>query len=254
MGWVSRINDALISNRLRFHGQLIAPAVGDEWRCELLLRLCDEDGALHPAAEFIHAAEHYHTARTIDRWVVENALQQIRLHQRELSWVRHWHINLSGQSVDCEAVLPEIIDQILRQGVPPDRLCFEITESAAMRGFGEARGFFEGLRALGCEVALDDFGKGLSTFDYLKKLPLDLVKIDGGFVRELAYSELDHAMVRSIHEVARIAGNKTIAESVESIELIMRLKQIGIDFLQGHVIHSPEPLFELKAPLDLPPQ
>ncbi|MFN2334454.1 MAG: EAL domain-containing protein, partial [Wenzhouxiangellaceae bacterium] len=118
MDWISRINDALVANRLRFHGQLIAPTIGDEWRCELLLRLCDEHGVLHPAAQFIQAAERYHMARTIDRWVVENALQQIRLHQRELPWIRHWHINLSGQSVDCEALLPEIIDQIVSQGVP----------------------------------------------------------------------------------------------------------------------------------------
>jgi EAL domain-containing protein (putative c-di-GMP-specific phosphodiesterase class I) len=112
----------------------------------------------------------------------------------------------------------------------------------------EARAFFEALQSLGCQVALDDFGKGLSTFDYLKQLPVDMVKIDGGFVRELAHSELDHAMVRSIYEVASVAGKRTIAESVESIELIVRLRQIGIEFLQGHAIHNPEPLERLAIP------
>jgi len=144
--------------------------------------------------------------------------------------------------------LPELLDQIKAHNIEPGILCFEITESAAIHSLEEARRFFTALRDLGCQVALDDFGKGLSTFDYLKQLPVDLVKIDGSFVRELAHSELDHAMVRSIHEVARIAGKRTIAESVESIELILRLKQIGIDYLQGHAIHNPEPLSKLQVP------
>lgn len=249
MSWVNRINEAVSANRLRFHGQLISPAAGDDWRCELLVRLEDTDGKLHTASVFMEAAERYHVARTIDRWVVGNALERIKslrdLHPR----IRTWHINLSGQSVDCDIVLPELLGQIKSHDIEPGILCFEITESAAIHSLEEARRFFTALRELGCQVALDDFGKGLSTFDYLKQLPVDLVKIDGSFVRELAHSELDHAMVRSIHEVARIAGKRTVAESVESIELILRLKQIGIDYLQGHAIHNPEPLSKLEIPL-----
>ena len=248
MSWVNRINEAIAANRMRFHGQLISPASGDDWRCELLVRLEDAEGRLHTANVFMEAAEHYHVARTIDRWVVGNALERIKTLRASHPRIGTWHINLSGQSVDCDIVLPELLDQIKAHNIEPGVLCFEITESAAIHSLEEARRFFTALRDLGCQVALDDFGKGLSTFDYLKQLPVDLVKIDGSFVRELAHSELDHAMVRSIHEVARIAGKRTIAESVESIELILRLKQIGIDYPQGHAIHNPAPLSRLEAP------
>lgn len=248
MGWVHRINQALTQGQLRFHGQWIKPMHGAGMRCELLLRLKDPDGELHTASDFMEAAERFHIARTVDRWVVENALLRIREFERRDSRVEAWHINLSGQSVDCEKMLPELIDRIRDSGVPPGKLCFEITESAAIHSIEEAREFFEALRDLGCQIALDDFGKGLSTFDYLKQLPVDLVKIDGGFVRELAHSELDHAMVRSVHEIARIAGLRTIAESVESVEVWMRLKQIGIDYLQGHAIHNPVRLDDLVLP------
>src|SRR6056297_2903440 len=248
MSWVNRINEAVGANRLRFHAQLIAPSEDDDWRCELLVRLEDGDGKLHTANVFMEAAERYHVARSIDRWVVRNALERVRELQSVHNRIRVWHVNLSGQSVDCEIVLPELLGQIKSHDIEPGTLCFEITESAAIHSLEEAQRFFSALREIGCQVALDDFGKGLSTFDYLKQLPVDLVKIDGSFVRELAHSELDHAMVRSIHEVARIAGKRTVAESVESIELILRLKQIGIDYMQGHAIHNPEPLSQLIVP------
>ncbi|MDT8408496.1 MAG: EAL domain-containing protein [Wenzhouxiangellaceae bacterium] len=248
MDWVHRINEALGANLFRIHGQLLASASGKEWRCELLLRLVDKQGNLYSASEFMDAAERYHVARTLDRWVVEHAIEHIVANQSRLSWIKCWHINLSGQSVDCDSVLPEMIEQIQRQRIDPKLLCFEITESAAIHSLEEAKRFFSALRDLGCEVALDDFGKGLSTFDYLKQLPIDMVKIDGGFVRELAHSELDHAMVRSIHEVARVAGKRTVAESVESIELVLKLRQIGIDFMQGYAIHNPAPLDQLVQP------
>jgi len=186
----------------------------------------------------------------IDQWVVNKALEILPGMIENFPQIVAWHVNLSGQSVNCSAVLPELLASIQRAALPPGVLCFEITESAAMHSIDEAREFFSALREAGCEIALDDFGKGLSTFDYLKQLPVDLVKIDGGFVRELAHSELDHAMVRSIHEIARIAGMRTVAESVESIELILRLKQIGVDLLQGHAIHSPCSLEQLQMPSD----
>lgn len=248
MSWVNQINEAVGANRLRFHAQLISPSAGDDWRCELLVRLEDGDGKLHTANVFMEAAERYHVARSIDRWVVRNALERIRKLRTVHKRIRAWHVNLSGQSVDCDIVLPELLGQIKSHDIEPGTLCFEITESAAIHSLEEARRFFSALRELGCQVALDDFGKGLSTFNYLKQLPVDLVKIDGSFVRELAHSELDHAMVRSIHEVAKIAGKHTVAESVESIELILRLKQIGIDYMQGHAIHNPEPLSQLIVP------
>ncbi len=247
MSWVHRINQALSRGRLRFHGQLIKPLNGDRYRCELLLRLQGDD-ELHTASQFMEAAERFHIARTVDRWVIDNVLDEIRAFECREDRIHAWHINLSGQSVDCNTVLPDLIERIRSRGVPPEKLCFEITESAAITSLEEAREFFTALRDLGCQIALDDFGKGLSTFDYLKQLPVDLVKIDGGFVRELAHSELDHAMVRSVHEIARVAGLETIAESVESVEVLIRLKQIGIDYLQGHIIHNPVRLRELVLP------
>jgi len=248
MSWVNRINEAVATDRLRFHAQLIAPSSGEQWRCELLVRLEDSDGHLHTAKLFMEAAERYHVVRTIDNWVIRNAFECIRTHAGRFPSIGTWHVNLSGQSVDCDIVLPELVDQIHKLDIDPGRICFEITESAAIHSLDEARRFFTSLRELGCQIALDDFGKGLSTFDYLKQLPVDMVKIDGSFVRELAHNELDHAMVRSIYEVARVAGKQTVAESVESIELIVRLRQIGIDFMQGHAIHSPEPLASMQIP------
>lgn len=248
MLWVHRIKDAISSDRLRFHAQLMMPHSGDQWRCELLVRLQDQDGVLHTAERFVETAERYHIARMLDQWVLKNALDQLVRIQHTMPEISSWHINLSGQSVNCETVLPQLLSLIRQSTVPAERLCFEITESAAMHSLAEAREFFGQLRDLGCEIALDDFGKGVSTFDYLKQIPVDVVKIDGSFVRELAHSELDHAMVRSVHEIARVAGLKTVAESVESMELIMRLRQIGIDFMQGHIIHSPVPLEMLRIP------
>ncbi len=248
MLWVHRIKDAVSSDRMRFHGQLMMPHSGDQWRCELLVRLQDQDGVVHTAERFVETAERYHIARMLDQWVLKNALDQVARIQHSIPEICIWHINLSGQSVNCETVLPQLLSLIRQSGIPAERLCFEITESAAMHSLAEAREFFGQIRDLGCEIALDDFGKGVSTFDYLKQIPVDVVKIDGSFVRELAHSELDHAMVRSVHEIARVAGLKTVAESVESMELIMRLRQIGIDFMQGHVIHSPVPLEMLRIP------
>jgi len=248
MNWVTRINEAIGADRMRFHAQLMASSSGKSWRCELLIRMLDGEGRLHTAQHFMESAERFHIARAIDRWSVPNALEQIAAYRSNVPEIEHWHINLSGQSVDCDAVLPELTDQIKNSGLDPHLLCFEITESAAIHSLDEAREFFNTLRSLGCQVALDDFGKGVSTFDYLKQLPIDLVKIDGGFVRELAHSELDQAMVRSIDEVAKIAGVETVAESVESIELAMRLRKIGVDWLQGHAIHHPQPLDDLAIP------
>jgi len=252
MAWVHRIKEAISADRLRFHAQLIAPLRGDAWRCEMLVRLEDPEGRLHPAGSFIESAERFHVARMLDQWVVRHALDQIREHAARVERIRAWHINLSGQSVDCESVLPELLKCIDASAIDASLLCFEITESAAIHSLDEARRFFTALRQRGCSIALDDFGKGLSTFDYLKQLPVDLVKIDGGFVRELAHSELDHAMVRSIHEIARIAGMQTIAESVESKELVVRLGQIGIEYLQGHAIHNPVALARLAIPDEEP--
>ncbi|NKI34536.1 EAL domain-containing protein [Wenzhouxiangella sp. XN79A] len=248
MDWVHRINQALGDSQLRFHAQLIQPMGDGPYRCELLLRLKEASGELHTASRFMEAAERFHIARTVDRWVVDHALAEIRAASARLPGIAVWHINLSGQSVDCETMLPEIIERIRSHGVPPQSLCFEVTETAAIHSLDEARAFFGALRELGCRIALDDFGKGLSTFDYLKQLPVDMVKIDGGFVRELAHSELDHAMVRSVHEIARIAGLETVAESVESVEVLLRLRQIGIDYLQGHIIHNPCRIDELELP------
>jgi EAL domain-containing protein (putative c-di-GMP-specific phosphodiesterase class I) len=216
MDWVQRINQALSDDRLKLHAQLIQPMEGRASRCELLIRLVGDEGELHTAARFMEAAERFHIARNVDRWVIDHALAAIREHAPLLPWIASWHINLSGQSVDSTTMLSEITEGIAKHGVDPRKLCFEVTETAAIRSLDEARDFFDALRALGCEIALDDFGKGLSTFDYLKQIPVDLVKIDGGFVRELVHSELDHAMVRSIHEIARIAGLKTVAESVKA--------------------------------------
>ncbi|GAB4176430.1 MAG: EAL domain-containing protein [Wenzhouxiangellaceae bacterium] len=249
MAWVQRVREAIDEDRLTLYGQWIAPSdVRLGWRCELLTRLVDRAGRVHAAGSFIGAAERFNTARLIDQWAVKETLARLPDLAQRFPEILAWHVNLSAHSIDCDRVLPELLEMIDRAGLRAGSLCFEITESAVIHSLDEAQTFFSALKQAGCEIALDDFGKGVATLDYLKHLPVDLVKIDGSFVRDLAHSELDHAMVRSVHEIARIAGMRTVAESVESIELIVRLQQIGVDLMQGHAIHNPTSLDTLELP------
>ena len=246
MQWVSRIREAIDSNRLELHYQRIVPtredATSEGEFCEILLRMRGADGKLIPPGAFLPAAERYGLAPVIDRWVVDNTLAWLRQHPDHLNKLRHCAINISGQSMSDDRFLEFLMTKLSGCGVSTNKLCFEITETAAVANLVQATNFISALAGLGCSFALDDFGTGMSSFVYLKNLPVQYLKIDGAFVRDITADAIDLAMVKSINEVAHVMGKQTIAEFVETDAILKRLKSIGVDFAQGYAVARPEPL------------
>ncbi len=242
--WVNRIRRAFEENRFRLYYQKILPLCPErdiEYR-EVLLRLIDEAGRVVPPMAFIPAAERYNLMPTIDRWVVRTLLTWMKANLALLPADSSVSINLSGQSLGDDSFGDFIEEQLLSSGIPPSRICFEITETAAISNLSRALRLMSGLRARGCHFALDDFGSGLSSFAYLKNLPVDSIKIDGAFVRDMLNDPTDFAMVEAIARIGHVMGLKTIAEYVESEAIMHRLAELGVDFVQGFGIHRPEPL------------
>jgi diguanylate cyclase (GGDEF)-like protein len=259
MGWVSRVTRSAEENRFFLDCQRVvslAPAEGAATEyLELLLRMRDESGRVVPPMAFIPAAERYHLMGTIDRWVVTRALQCLgRLHcaKPPSRPPPRFGINLSGMSLGDPAFADFVLQQLVASGAPAASVCFEITETAAISNLSRAARFIRTFRDLGCRFALDDFGTGLSSFAYLKSLPVDYLKIDGSFVRGSGADSVDRAVVDAIQRLAQAVGAKTIAESVESVETHERIRSLGIDFAQGYAIHTPEPYPELARKMDYP--
>ena len=247
MNWVARINKAFDEDRFVLYCQPIVrarPREGAVRHCEVLVRMLDESGRLVPPNFFIPAAERYNLMGAIDRWVVKNALAWLIAGDDEDS---RCAINLSGQSIGQEDFLVFIVAQIKATGVDPRRICLEITETAAIANLGRALHFMRELKALGCRFALDDFGSGLSSFAYLKNLPVDYLKIDGKFVKDMVENPIDRAMVEAIHHVGSAIGIETIAEFVENEAIAEQLRAIGVDYLQGFGIARPAALGTLGA-------
>ncbi len=266
MEWLSRIRKALDENRFCLYAQNIVSVKrqNEIITChELLLRMIDEQGNLISPMAFIPAAERYNLMTAIDHWVVRTAfghyarqrpLQALRpVSKDNLENAEHkpvnpphtWIINLSGSSIGDENFLQFIREQFIHFAVPHHVICFEITETAAITNLTKAIHFMTELKALGCRFSLDDFGSGLSSFAYLKHLPVDFLKIDGGFVRDMAHDPIDHAMVEAINNVGHIMNIQTIAESVENDEILELLKKMGVDFAQGYGISEPKPFYEV---------
>jgi EAL domain-containing protein (putative c-di-GMP-specific phosphodiesterase class I) len=243
MQWIPRLHQALTDGHLRLYFQPIVPVTGEVTEGvhgELLLRLVGEDGQIVSPGSFLPAAERYHQAQPLDRWVIRAALAAVRT--QAAPRVVNYGINLSGQSLGDTAFLDFVLDQLAQSGVPPPWICFEVTETAAIAELKHARHFIKILKQRGCCFALDDFGSGLSSFSYLKTLPVDYLKIDGAFVRDMVADPIDCAMVEAIHRVGRIMGIKTIAESVENEGILEKLKALGVDYAQGYGIAKPHPL------------
>ncbi|HEX8955652.1 MAG TPA: EAL domain-containing protein, partial [Burkholderiaceae bacterium] len=219
----------------------LTPNLRNKTHCEILLRLRDENGQIVPPVAFIPAAERYGLMPAIDRWVIRNALalhaQRARLGAEDEIYA----INLSGTSMGDVDFLPFVREQFQATKVPPQNICFEITETAAIANLAKAAVLIRTLRDLGCRIALDDFGSGMSSFSYLKHLPVDYLKIDGSFVKDMARNPIDHAMVEAINRVGQVMRIETIAEFVESEETLQRLKIMGVDFAQGYAIGKPAP-------------
>lgn len=252
LAWVKRIHQALADNRFVFYRQPIEPlndegqAAGEHF--EILLRFRDEQERLLPPMSFIPVAERYGMMPAIDRWVVSNALRMLANDRALLSTLRTCAINLSGQSLGDEDFHAFVEEQFDQTGVDPKFICFEITETAAISNLNKAVQFIKTLRARGCSFSLDDFGSGLSSFVYLKNLAVDYIKIDGAFIKNMLDSNTDSAIVRSICDIGRALGIKTIAEFVESRLVAEKLRELGVDFVQGYGIGQPVFLSEYVPP------
>jgi diguanylate cyclase (GGDEF)-like protein/PAS domain S-box-containing protein len=246
MQWVSRLNQALEEDRFCLYAQIIAPlGFSSDEHYEILLRMLDETGKIIPPGAFLPAAERYNLISKIDCWVIENTFTVLGNNPVFLEQINFCSINLSGQSLTNPEKLNFIITQLDESGVDAEKICFEITETAAISNLSMAVKFISTLKGLGCRFALDDFGSGLSSFAYLKNLSVDYLKIDGIFVKDITDDQIDRAMVKSINEIGHVMGMKTIAEFVENDEIKGMLREIGVNYAQGYGIGKPEPLDEI---------
>ena len=245
--WVGRLQRALEENRFLLYSQPILPIGATKDRlphAEILLRMRDENGEIVAPGGFLPAAERYHLMIRIDQWVIREALRWIGSRPELMARWGTWAINLSGQSMGGQGMLEFIVDQLDRSAVAPRQICFEVTETSAIANFSKAEEFIRVLRERGCRFALDDFGTGVSSLAYLKILPVDLIKIDGMFIRDVARDAVDALTVRSIAEIAHASGKETVAEFVESAEIAERIVDLGIDYAQGFHLGMPGPLAE----------
>lgn len=188
---------------------------------------------------FLPAAERYNISTKIDRWVVQKTFELLTNNTYCLDNLFLCCINLSGHSLADNKFLDYIIKLFATTNMPPDKICFEITETVAIANFTNAVTFITALKKLGCKFALDDFGSGLSSFAYLKNLSVDYLKIDGMFVKDMIDDPIDFAMVKSINEIGQVMGKETIAEFVEDDDILLKLKSIGVDYAQGYCIGKP---------------
>jgi diguanylate cyclase (GGDEF)-like protein/PAS domain S-box-containing protein len=245
MEWVSRIERALAQGLFVLYAQPIVPIsnqLDSRLHCEFLLRMQDGAGGLVMPGQFMPAVERYHLAPRVDRWVLTHALQWMEQHQDRISLCS---VNLSGQSLGDEVFMAWVLDTVSHTPMPCHKLCFEITETAAIGNLRTAQRFIDALRSMGCKLSLDDFGSGLSSFAYLRNLPVDVLKIDGQFVRDIAKEPVSLAMVKSIHDIGCLMGKQTVAEFVESPDILVLLRGLGVHFAQGYTVGHPMPLDQL---------
>jgi diguanylate cyclase (GGDEF)-like protein/PAS domain S-box-containing protein len=243
MHWVAKVARAVEENRLELFYQPIVPVDTSQATnfYELTVRLRSDDGQLVRPVEFIPAAERYNVMCIIDQWVISRAVALLRTRQERGEPLPMLAVNVSGTSLNDQSFIGHVLESVGNAPVARS-LCFEITETAAVTNLADAAHFMRELKMRGCKFSLDDFGSGLSSFRYLKTLPVDFLKIDGQFVGQISGDAVDRSMVESIAKVARALGIATVAECVESAEVLAELKSIGVDFAQGHFLAMPQPL------------
>jgi len=245
MQWVTRIINAVETDGFNLYHQLVSPVVAegnDELHYEVFVRYKDQDGVMYPPGAFLPAAERYGVIGLIDRWVVRQALTWLADNEDHLKKLSLISINLSSTALSDKTMIDYIHEVIDQAQVDARKICFEITETAAVTNLAETCEFISKLQEIGCLCALDDFGAGMSSFSYLKHMPVDFVKIDGSFVRNIAEDHIDCAMVKSINEIGHVMGKKTIAKYCESEAVYKKLVEMGVDYAQGNYLSKPAPL------------
>jgi len=248
MQWVTRLNRALEEKHFRLYEQAILPVVPHDneiKHSELLIRLINHDGTVMEPEAFLPAAEHYHLISKIDRWVIGTAFE----HLANLLQEGHtgtdlgvFFISVSGSSLGEKDFYDYVVEKLEWHSIPCEMVCFEVKEATALSQYGPANDFIKNIRAKGCRIAIDDFGAGISSFSYLKSIPVDYVKINGGFIGHVNQDPMDCAIVEAINQIGHIAGLQTIAELVESDEVMYKLKDIGVDYAQGNKLDVPHPI------------
>ena len=243
MHLVADIQRALAADSFELYSQPIQSLAPNNQthHTEILLRLLDENGEILAPGNFIPAAERYHMMPAIDRWVVSKTLAMLSKFDEAQLRTGIFAVNLSGQSLNEKDFLHFVQSELRKSGVPAECICFEVTETAAVSNLAKAIRFMDGLRQIGCTFSLDDFGSGISSFGYLKSLPVDYLKIDGSIVKDIVTDKTSAAMVTAINEVGHTMKLLTVAEFVENDSIKSRLKEIGVDFVQGYGIGRPEP-------------
>jgi diguanylate cyclase (GGDEF)-like protein len=232
----------LSENRLQLRCQRIAPIGADTSarpHFEILLGVKDASGEVAMPRDFIQAAERNNEMHEVDMWVIRNSLDWMSKHRSKVEGIGGYSINLSGLTLGDDSLLRYVLERLTESQVPPSKIIFEVTESAAINTLSVAVNFINTLKEYGCRFALDDFGTGEASFAYLKTLPIDFVKIDGSIVRDIVDSPKDLALVKSINEIGHFLGKKTVAEFVENDDILTRLRQMGVDYAQGYGIEAP---------------
>jgi len=250
--WLSRVQAALDENEFELFYQpiertgLIPDGQNQAAHYEVLVRMINKDGGYFMPGDFIPAATRYGLMPSLDRWVIKHSLRWCGLNLGLLRGAR-MAINIDGSSL-CDAEFLGFVEQCFEDSeVDPGKVIFELTENSVIANMNAAMGFISTLKKKGCQFALDDFGTGMSSFDYLKSLPVDYLKIDGSFVKDMLNDSIDEEVVRSINAIGHAMKKYTIAEYVESAEIRSKLSQIGVNYVQGYAIAKPKPLSEMAA-------
>lgn len=249
LNWLSHINEALETGNfvLYFQEYRSLKEVADGRHYELLVRMQEQDGNVTLPGSFLPAAERYKLISKIDRWVIDNYFSWLSQNPEHLQTLNRCNINLSGQSLANNDLQIFIKQAFVKYQIPYEKICFEITESMAIVKLDDTLKFMHNFHELGCKFALDDFGIGFSSYEYLKKLPVDLLKIDGSFVKNMLNDPIDKAMVRSMRDVAHAMGMETVAEYVENSEIMVELGKIGVDYAQGFGVAEPQPITHMQS-------
>jgi EAL domain-containing protein (putative c-di-GMP-specific phosphodiesterase class I) len=247
--WVNELKEALLEDRLELFVQPIVSTRSEQLSSyEVLVRLRDKSGQLFPPGAFLPSAERYNLSDKVDRWVIDHVFDWLEQHQRKLPFLKQMAINLSGASLGHTEMLAYITSRLAKASFKASTIKFEITETAAIGNLRNANSFIKALSEIGCQFSLDDFGSGLSSFGYLKNLPVQSIKIDGMFVKDMISDPLDFEMVKSINDIGHVMGLETIAEFVEDEQIWQKLRAIGVDYGQGYHLGKPVPIDTVLSP------